>query len=209
MDPDALQPVVPATDADEDASPVVTPPIVPVLSREPASSPDPSSQILQGDSPQTLVPQVPPLETANEYDPSLLTDVPTTSPEDTPSLSTIPVVQELDVHAVLESVPLAQITPAVPSTESADLVDVPPPPSHAYMRSLSRIGLAKRRKHIDTNLNRILALVAEKEHIVVSDVQLLLRISKRTAEVYLNQLVFIGHISRRGKGVATEYWWVK
>jgi hypothetical protein len=25
----------------------------------------------------------------------------------------------------------------------------------------------------------------------------------------LNQLVFIGHISRRGKGVATEYWWVK
>jgi hypothetical protein len=177
------QPAAPPEVPDEDA-PVIVP------SPEPAPVP----QLPEPDAPQVSPPQTLPPEQPDE-----------------------------DAAFLSESAPIAD---SPPSTEIAPstvpLVDTPPVVLDAPMQSLphgispitdaatlERLGLAKRRELGAAKLDRILAFAKAKGHFTSRDIRLQLVMPKRTADVYLDQLVASGRLSRRGSNHSTEYWFVQ
>ena len=104
------------------------------------------------------------------------------------------------VDAPVLIVPPSPVPAADPPTAGAHLFDA---------MTLGRLGLAARWQKKQARLERLLAHIAVKGHITCPDTQILLEISKREAEVYLNELIAEGRLSRRGHTSDTEYWFVK
>lgn len=121
------------------------------------------------------------------------TPEPIPNPEPEPTLQSAPTPQPTSTP---ESTPTQQSAPeSVPA--SSPVPSSEPEPSlikNLLLRAREKIQFRKRKK-----LERILKLAQEKGKITNNDVEKLLRVSDKTAERYLGQLVKEGKLARQGK----------
>jgi len=224
----------PAEPADEDET--FLPCSVPTQPVVPAGALSPSDDSLQLSQPPILDAATPPT-VATEPDedvsntstgseptptqpPSFGGIAPTTTPptggetldEDAPahaeSTEPAPVVLPVSIQDTPSTVPVSStVFPVHP--EPNILHEAAAPKPRADMAVLSRLGLAKRQEEKAADKARLIILAQKKGHITATDVELLLRVSKSTAGLYLGELVAEGRLERRGQSTDTEYWWVE
>jgi hypothetical protein len=196
----AVVPPTPATGADpslpidDPASPTISPASVPAVSSD--------TDVQMPDSDQ------PPSDSSPVNAPAVNAPVVDTDPSgaamDAPANASIPTVLPSGVPSV--DAPVADTDPsaadpsaAVPGARGAHLFDAV---------TLGRLGLSARREKRQARLERLLAHAAAKGHVTCPETEILLEISKREAEVYLDELVAEGRLRRTGAKESTEYWFV-